>query len=248
MKMIFKVRRLAELPVAMTTFDDAVEKTCVHARAGSGGMDIHLINAYSIALTTTDERYRQCLNGASYNLPDGKPLSLLTRFSSQALSQVRGPSYFEAVLDVGRSRNLRHFLLGSTPETLEALKRAINLKFPGVLVVGADSPPFRSLSSEEIQAQDARLKEANPDIVWVGLGTPKQDLEARRLADAGFNAIAVGAAFDFTAGLKKEAPRWISNIGAEWLFRFATEPRRLWRRYLIGNFQFLYAVMRKRNL
>ncbi|MDP9889822.1 exopolysaccharide biosynthesis WecB/TagA/CpsF family protein [Pseudarthrobacter enclensis] len=108
------------------------------------------------------------------------------------------------------------------------------------------SPPFSAMSPREYESQDRRIEDTNPDIVWVGLGTPKQDFEAQRLATAGnFFAVAVGAAFDFSAGTKKEAPRWITALGFEWLFRLAAEPKRLWRRYLIGNFVFLYSVIRR---
>lgn len=244
--MEFNTRNFAGLPVAIADFDDAVSKICHLAQSGAGGMDIHLINAYSIALSSEQEDYRKCLETAYCNLPDGKPLSLLTRFSRLPLSQVRGPRLFEAVLDRGRSIGLRHFLLGSTPETLKALVEAIEGKFPGALIVGIESPPFRKLSSDEVVEQDIRIKQAEADIVWVGLGTPKQDFEAQRLASVGFSAIAVGAAFDFTAGVKKEAPAWMTAVGFEWLFRFATEPRRLWRRYLIGNIKFLIAAGKKR--
>lgn len=86
---------------------------------------------------------------------------------------------------------------------------------------------------------------SSADIVWVGLGTPKQDFEVKRLAHAGFTAAAVGAAFDFSAGTKREAPEWMTRVSLEWLYRFASEPARLWRRYLIGNIVFLIAVARR---
>lgn len=244
--MDFSTRNFAGLPVAMVPFDDAVLKICQISCSDTRGVDVHLINAYSIALSSEQDSYRECLESAFCNFPDGKPLSLLTRFSDEPLSQVRGPRLFEAVLDRGRTAGLRHFLLGSTPETLNALVESIERKYPGTSIVGIESPPFRKLSAEEVIAQDLRIKQSEADIVWVGLGTPKQDFEAQRLASKGFNAIAVGAAFDFTAGVKKEAPAWMTAAGFEWLFRFATEPRRLWRRYLIGNIQFLIAAGKKR--
>lgn len=237
-------RQVAGLPVTMTAPTDVARLISETAsRRQHRGQDIHLINAYSVALTESDASYRRCLQDASFNLPDGKPLAWLTKLSSAPLQQVRGPALFEEVFDLGRKYGLTHFLLGSTPETLELLEEALRRRYPGAEIVGKYSPPFRSPTEADIEYQDRQILDADPDIVWVGLGTPKQDLEARRLARKnGLFAIAVGAAFDFSAGTKKEAPRWVGHIGLEWLYRFACEPRRLWRRYLIGNFVFLRVV------
>lgn len=220
---------------------------CERSKRRLGGADIHLLNAYSVSLAERDPLFRQCVTSAVYNLPDGKPLSLLTRWTRTPLHQVRGPRLFEQVMDEGRNHGLRHYLLGSTPKTLELLTRSLEERYPGVQIVGSMSPPFREMSLQDYAEQDEIIGRANPDVVWVGLGTPKQDFEAQRLASEGnFVAIAVGAAFDFSAGTKREAPGWVSAVGAEWLFRFASEPKRLWRRYLIGNIVFLYSLVRRR--
>jgi N-acetylglucosaminyldiphosphoundecaprenol N-acetyl-beta-D-mannosaminyltransferase len=121
----------------------------------------------------------------------------------------------------------------------------IEERYPGVEVVCEISPPFRPRSPLEVLVDDRSLRLAQPDIIWVGLGTPKQDVEVARLAALGHLAVAVGAAFDFTSGDVKEAPRAFRVAGLEWLHRLFTEPRRLWRRYLIGNIVFLRAVMRE---
>lgn len=239
-------RQVAGIPLTITTPDEVARLICETAvRADHSGQDIHLVNAYSIALSQQDEEYRFCLLNASHNLPDGKPLSWLTRFSSRPLTQVRGPGLFELVMDVGRNYGLKHFLLGATPQTLNLLDSALSTRYPGVKIVGSYSPPFRPMSTKETQQQDDQLVNSGAHVVWVGLGTPKQDVEVRRLRhDQNLFAIAVGAAFDFSAGTKKEAPSWLGCIGLEWMFRFASEPRRLWRRYLIGNIVFLRAVIK----
>jgi N-acetylglucosaminyldiphosphoundecaprenol N-acetyl-beta-D-mannosaminyltransferase len=205
--------------------------------------DVHLINAYSVALADSDSTYRKSLSDAFCNFPDGKPLSWATALSRTPLSQVRGPRIFEETMNRGRVSGVRHFLLGSTPETLQALQESLERRYPGVVIVGSESPPFRKLSPEELNEQDDRLRILEPDIVWVGLGTPKQDYEVGRLAESGFLAVAVGAAFDFSAGTKPEAPAWMTKVGLEWMFRLASEPRRLWRRYLFGNVRFMWAVL-----
>lgn len=239
-------RHFAQIPFAVMSLTEATRTICELKDNRSSGFDVHLLNAYSISLAERNEDYRQCLVAASCNLPDGKPLSLMTKFSKQPLMQVRGPSLFERVMDEGREHGVRHFLLGSTSDTLALLEASLENRYPGVKIVGSMSPPFRDLTSEEHRIQDQRIAETHPDIIWVGLGTPKQDFEAQRLAtESGFLAIAVGAAFDFSAGTKKEAPDWMTFFGIEWIYRFAAEPKRLWKRYLVGNLVFLYSTIRR---
>ena len=215
------------------------------AGSRSEPIDVHLLNAYSVSQTRRDSALRAVLTDATANFPDGKPLSLLTRFTRRPLLQVRGPKLFGDAMDLGRAYGLKHFLLGNTDETLVLLRNELESRYPGVHIVGVYSPPFRDLTKAEGSAQDELIRRSGAHITWVGLGTPKQDFEASRLAAAlpGVT-VAIGAAFDFVAGTKREAPAWITHIGMEWLFRFATEPRRLWRRYLIGNLMFLYMVIR----
>lgn len=210
------------------------------------GRHVHLANAYNIALADKRLDYRQLLSESGLVFPDGKPIGWVSRLRRQSprLRQVRGPGLFLDVFDRGRSRGIRHYLLGSTPEVLEALAGNLQSRFPGVSIVGSESPPFRPLSPDELNLQDSRIRNSGAHIVWVGLGTPKQDFEAWRLANQlPVMAIAIGAAFDFTAGSVHEAPKWVSRIGLEWAYRLACEPRRLWKRYVFGNTRFLVAAL-----
>lgn len=186
------------------------------------------------------------LKGPGINLPDGGPLSsMLARTSEVACQQVRGPGLFENCLDRGREHGLRHFFLGGSQEALEQLIAQVEFRFPGCDIAGSWSPPFRPLSPAELEWQDLMIDGSGAHIVWVGLGTPKQDVEALRLVGSvGVTTAAVGAAFDFTAGTKVVAPLWMQASHLEWLFRLATEPRRLWKRYLFGNVQFLRLALR----
>ena len=147
-------------------------------------------------------------------------------------------------MDRGREVSLRHYLLGSTPETLQKLQHSLESRYPGVRIVGSYSPPFRTMTPEELQKQDDEIRASGAEIVWVGLGTPKQDYEAARLASVGIMCAAVGAAFDFSAGTKAVSPQWVTALGLEWLHRLLSEPRRLWKRYAWGNVVFLYAATR----
>lgn len=237
------------LSIVSSTRMDAAHGVCqvAQSRRGAAASHVHLVNAYTVSLAAEDSAYAQLLTAGSINLPDGKPIALLSGLRQQVprLHQVRGPQLFLDVFDVGRQYDLRHFLLGSSPEVLVRLSNALHASFPGCEIVGSESPAFRPLSDVELAEQDQRIRAARPDIIWVGLGTPKQDWEARRLVNAlGITSVAVGAAFDFAAGTVKEAPAWIRKIGFEWLFRLCTQPRRLWRRYLIGNAKFLSVVLR----
>ena len=131
------------------------------------------------------------------------------------------------------------------PGVPEALAARLQERFPELMVVGGYSPPFRQLTASEDEAIVDRINEAAPDIVWVGLSTPKQerwmhDHVGRLNAPA---LIGIGAAFDFVSGRKRQAPRWMQRSGLEWTFRLASEPRRLWRRYLLNNPLFVWRVM-----
>lgn len=232
------------LSLRSDSFDDTVTDIISRSKMPNYSADVHLVNAYNIALSQRDKSYCRCLTAASILLADGRPISVVSRFWGGRIKQVRGPSLFEEVINRGRAFGVRHYLLGSTEHTLAALIAAVEHKYPGACIVGSYSPPFRSMSSTELTEQDGRIVEARPDIVWVGLGTPKQDYEAQRLAASlGVLAVAVGAAFDFTAGTKPVCPKFLRRCGLEWMYRLASEPRRLWKRYLLGNTVFVALVL-----
>ncbi|WP_373284429.1 WecB/TagA/CpsF family glycosyltransferase [Cnuibacter physcomitrellae] len=225
--------------------EDAALQT-VALTAARAPHHVHLANAYSITLASRDERLSYVYSqGICY--PDGKPLSWVSRLrrDKPALEQTRGPQFFLDVFRLGQADGVKHFLLGSAPETLEMLEKKLHDRFPDAEIVGAYSPPFRALSSGELAVQDDLIRSSGASIVWVGLGTPKQDIEAQRITHSvGVTAVAVGAAFDYAAGTLREAPPVLRRAGLEWAFRLAMEPRRLWRRYLIGNVQFVVLVAR----
>ena len=245
------VQHIAGLPfVARRASDAARDLAAAAAMAGrSIGEHVHLANAYSIALGDTQPALGDIFRDVrGWMLADGRPLAWISalRGDSPRLPQVRGPQFMLDVADRGRSLGLRHYLLGGSPEVLADLQLQLQLIFPGIEIVGASSPPFRAPSAAELHERDAAIRDSGAQIVWIGLGTPKQDLEAIRLAaSVPVVAVAVGAAFDYAAGSLKPAPHWISFVGLEWLWRFAAEPRRLWKRYTVGNLQFLRAVLRE---
>jgi N-acetylglucosaminyldiphosphoundecaprenol N-acetyl-beta-D-mannosaminyltransferase len=189
----------------------------------------------------------EIVNRAGMATPDGMPLVWLGRWRGFNVSRVYGPDLMLKVSERGLPRRLRHFYYGSTARVLDRLRDRLQQRFPGLEVVGMQAPPFRALTADEIQTTAALINAARPDIVWVGLGTPKQDEwvgRFRSLLEAPV-LVAVGAAFDFHAGTVRQAPRWMMHCGLEWFFRLLMEPRRLWRRYLIGNPRFVALVLQQ---
>jgi N-acetylglucosaminyldiphosphoundecaprenol N-acetyl-beta-D-mannosaminyltransferase len=187
------------------------------------------------------------VNRAGLVAPDGMPLVWLGKLRGHALSRVYGPDLMLRVCERGQGPGWRHFLYGSTPDVLTDLATRLRAKFSDIRIVGSHSPPFRALTAaEEVSVADA-INRAAPDLVWVGLGSPKQErwvgqfrprLEAPVL-------LAVGAALAFHSGRLRQAPRWMMGCGLEWLFRLGMEPRRLWRRYLLGNPRFAGLVAKQ---
>lgn len=237
------------VPIELTSFDAAVDDFLAHAVGVHHPEAFRLVNSYSLALASRSPEYLAVLRGPGINLPDGKPLAaFMRRVSAATAEQVRGPSFFEACLDRGRQAGVSHFFLGTTEATLEQLSTAMLRKYSGLQIAGTHSPPFRPLWEAERQAVYERIRTSGADVVWVGLGTPKQDFEARRIVDdVAMTAAAVGAAFDFSAGTKRTSPRIIHRFGLEWLFRLLTEPRRLGRRYVVGNTVFIKLALQERR-
>jgi N-acetylglucosaminyldiphosphoundecaprenol N-acetyl-beta-D-mannosaminyltransferase len=188
-----------------------------------------------------DPGFRRIFNESWLTTPDGMPLVWM---GPPNVERVYGPDLMLAVCDAGRTRGLRHYLYGGIPGVAGELGARLSARFPGLLVVGTFTPPFRDLSDSEMEGLRADVAQKNPDIVWVGLGTPKQErfmAGPGRSLDAAL-AVGVGAAFDFLSGRVPQAPRWVQRCGLEWLFRLCTEPRRLGPRYLRTNSMFIARV------
>jgi len=197
-----------------------------------------------------DPAIRRAVNGAGLVTPDGMPIVWLTRVAGHPhVSRVYGP---DLMLDFcARSVRLgyRHYFYGGVEGVPKQLAAVLITRFPGLQVTGGYSPPFQPLRPEEDAEVVDRINAACPDVVWVGLGSPKQDLwmaTHRERLEAPL-LVGVGAAFDFYTGRVRQAPRWMMRIGLEWLFRLCQEPRRLWHRYLLGNPRFVVNVILQRT-
>ncbi len=194
--------------------------------------------AYGINVARHDRAFRAALNGAWLTQPDGMPLVWLGRWHGyREITRVYGPDLMLAVCSAGRSLALRHYFYGGAPGVADLLREKLTVRFPGLNIVGRFTPPYRELTADELGHLKRDVTAAAPDIIWVGLSSPRQEkFMAQHWSelDAGL-LIGVGAAFDFHSGRVPQAPRWMQRTGLEWLFRLSTEPRRLWRRYLIQN-------------
>jgi exopolysaccharide biosynthesis WecB/TagA/CpsF family protein len=206
---------------------------------------LHFATAHSLAEANDNPALSAALNAGMVE-PDGVPLVWLGRRRGAKMERVCGPDFMPALVKRGIPLGRSHFFLGGPPGLPQALASRLGKLYPGLRVAGAVSPPFRPLTSEEDEELVAQINAAKPDFVWVGLGAPQQDLwvasHRSRLNAAAL--LAVGAAFDFHAGTRRRAPRWMQRTGTEWFFRLAMEPRRLARRYTVVNARFLQLVLK----
>lgn len=201
--------------------------------------------AYNVNLARADLTLRRAYNQSLLTTADGMPLVWLGRWHGHhTITRIYGPDLMEAVCDAGRPSGLRHFFYGGDVGVAEQLRERLLSRFPGLQVVRTFTPPFRDLGTDELTALRREVAAARPDVIWVGLSSPKQEKFMAAHAttlDTGL-LIGVGAAFDFLSGRVPQAPRWMQRSGLEWLHRLATEPRRLWRRYLVHNPLFVLRV------
>jgi N-acetylglucosaminyldiphosphoundecaprenol N-acetyl-beta-D-mannosaminyltransferase len=193
-----------------------------------------IAGVHGVMESRRDQRLRSIHNEAGMVTPDGMPLVWLLRLLGRGnVDRVYGPDLMRKMTAVSSLRGYRQFYYGGAEGVADKLKQALTAAHPNLEVVGTHCPPFRELTPEEDQADIDAINMARPDIIWVGLSTPKQEFwMARHLGRIEAPVmVGVGAAFDFLAGTKRQAPRWMQRNGLEWLFRLCSEPRRLWRRY-----------------
>ncbi len=222
---------------------DAVDPEGTVARVASwiarGGREyVCVSNVHSVMETRRNPGLRAVLEGAGLTVPDGMPLVWMGRAQGHPdVRRVYGPDLTLLLCETAAREGWACFFHGGEEGTAARLARAMERRFPGLRVAGCGTPPFRALDVAEQEEEIRRINGARPDIVFVGLGCPKQELwmAARRSRLQAPVLVGVGAAFDFHTGRVRQAPRWMMSAGLEWLFRLSQEPRRLWRRYLFYN-------------
>jgi N-acetylglucosaminyldiphosphoundecaprenol N-acetyl-beta-D-mannosaminyltransferase len=195
-------------------------------------------NVHSVMTARRDRSVHRALGAMDVATPDGMPLVwVMRRRGLPQQPRVYGPDLMELALSHGVEMGWRHFLLGATEPTLERLEAAAERLAPGVRIVGQLAPPYRPFDPSEDDDMVSIIRSSGANVLWVGLGMPKQELWMHRMGHRlpGINVMGVGAAFDLLSGTVPQAPDWLQDHGLEWAYRLWREPRRLWRRYLYNN-------------
>ena len=231
------------VPVSATTLDRACE-TIARWGGDDVGRMIFIRDVHGIMQAQGDPELMAMHRRAAMVTPDGMPLVWLGRRRGHPVGRTCGPDLMERVLDQSRETGLKHYFYGGKPGVAARLRTGFQDRFPGLSVVGTDTPPFRPLSEAEVSHVADAIRHSGADVVWIGLSTPKQEHLMQALVDrVGCTLIGVGAAFDFHVGAVRRAPHWMQSSGLEWSWRLASEPRRLWRRYLIMAPMFVWQIM-----
>jgi N-acetylglucosaminyldiphosphoundecaprenol N-acetyl-beta-D-mannosaminyltransferase len=228
--------------VHATTLEEAVALSGCLLQSGAQGY-VCLTGVHGVIEARRDPQLRQILNDALLCLPDGMPTVWLGHAQGhRRMGRVYGPDYMAELCRWSSSREYRHFLYGGKPGVTELLRGRLKQQFPGIRVVGTYTPPFGPLSRAQEHELRRQVAACKPDVLWVGLSTPRQErFMAEHIGKLDVALMAgVGAAFDIHAGLTTDSPEWIKRCGLQWLDRLRKEPRRLWRRYLKNNPAFVW--------
>ncbi len=231
------------MKVSATSYDHASDAICEWAHQGhSKYVCVSSVNNVMEAFDSTS--FMRVMNEADLVTPDGMPIVWsLKLLGNKKVTRVYGPDLTPVLLEKAARQGLNVGFYGGKPEVLTKLVKVLRHRFPNLKVTYAFSPPFRALTEEEDAEIVQHINRSGVNILFIGLNTPKQDywMAAHKIRVQAV-MVGVGAAFDFLAGTKLQAPRWMRRIGLEWFFRLATEPRRLWKRYLKHNPRFLLFV------
>lgn len=202
-------------------------------------------NVHTTVMAKDDPAYRDILNGAALLFPDGTPIARLESMrGNPGAERVAGPDFMENMFRDTMDGRISHYFYGSSQETIDKLEKNLTARYPGINIKGMYSPPFRELTPEEDEEDVRRINDSGADIVWIGLGAPKQEKWMNAHKDR-INAVmmGVGAGFDFHAGTIQRAPIWLRKIGLEWLYRLIKDPVRLYKRYIVTNIKFMWYLI-----
>lgn len=234
--------RVLGVRIAAMQIPDVIKQMETRIAHRDGSHFIAVTNVHVVMEARNDPSFRKVLESADLCVPDGMPLIWVGRLRGHLLERrVYGPDLLLDFCHETYDKGYRHFFYGGAPGVAETLAERLKERFPSLNVVGVCSPPFRPLTAEEDAQQIEMIHLAAPDVLWVGLGCPKQErwmYEHREQLRVPV-LVGVGQAFDIHSGRSKQAPYWLREHGLEWLYRLLAEPRRLWRRYLLYNSQFI---------
>lgn len=234
---------VVQTPIATTSYDEVLH--LLDNLPADRPTVFHFCNVHSVMEATKDSELAHALNTAEVNCPDGMPLVwTLRKLGFETQSRVYGPDLMERALIHGVDKGWSHYFYGATESTLEKLKANAETMAPGITIAGMHAPPFRPQTADERAQAIEDIRDSGAQIVWVGIGMPKQEKWIADVKDElpGVAFMGVGAAFDMHAGTLAQAPDFLQDRGLEWAYRLAKEPRRLWKRYATTNAPFVVAV------
>lgn len=239
---------LNRIKVAAYSLADAVQHIEEHVQGKRGGY-FCFMGVHGASESFWNSRVHDAHSSATMVFPDGIPIVWTGRFLQlNSMEQIAGPVFIWRLLACAQKHQWRVFLFGSTPRALSLASTAIQRRLPGVIVCGTDSPPFGSLELWDVESISTSIQAASPDLVIVGLSTPKQELWMWRseMLLGGITQFGLGAALDIVAGTQKDAPRVLRGSGFEWVYRLILNPRRLWRRYAKSIPTYLWLLLTRR--
>lgn len=235
------------IPISQTSLPQA-EALITSWAADTRGRFVCVRDVSSLMECRKDPYLTALHDRAALVLPDGMPLAMVGKARGLDVERTSGPDLFERMCASSGRTGLKHFLYGGKLGVAEMLAETLRKRYPDVRIVGYGTPPFRPLTNEEKDAIIADIRMSGADVVWIGISSPKQELLMDELTQHLHQTlIGVGAAFDFSSGAVRRAPLWMRNAGLESLHRLMSEPRRLWRRYLINAPRFLFALAADRR-
>jgi N-acetylglucosaminyldiphosphoundecaprenol N-acetyl-beta-D-mannosaminyltransferase len=243
-----QTRSVLGIPLALTDYDSTLDWVDAAVESGHRGY-VCVAAVHTVMACQEDPVLREAVLGADFTVPDGQPLVWALRALGHPLrDRVYGPELMDRACARAARNGQRFFLYGGRNQgALVELSRLLRLRHPGLRIVGGYAPPFRELTEAENDVVAGDIRRTRADVVWVGIGVPKQEKWMARMRER-LDApvlIGVGAAFDFHAGLVPQAPALLQRLGLEWLYRLRQEPRRLWRRYAHYNPRFLWSFARQ---
>lgn len=238
------------LGVAVSVIDyEAAVATIMHAAESLGPMRVSAAAVHGVVTAVKNEPYRWRLNHFDIVTPDGQPVRWALRWlhGERLADRVYGPRLMSELLHAAAERSIPVFLYGSTTDVLDHLAVRIAADHPMLRIAGREPSKFRAAHSGELEDIARRIRASGARLVFVGTGCPRQERLTWEIAPlVGMPVVAVGAAFDYLAGTLRVPPAWMQRWGLEWLWRLAADPRRLWRRYVVLNPQYLVLVAAQR--
>ncbi len=241
-----KRRELFGVRYNIGNMDDAVLEVLGRIKELNGKY-ICFSNVHTLVTAVENEKYKKVLNSSAYTFPDGAPVAWrLRRNGNTDADRIAGPDFMEEVFRSTADGDKSHFFYGSSVKVLDKLRSAVKRRYPNIKIAGSYAPPFRKLTAEEDRRIVSLINQSGADIIWIGLGAPRQELFMHRhMGVLDGVMIGVGAGFDFLSGTVRRAPVWMQRLSLEWMYRLLNEPGRLARRYLVTNSKFIWYCLKQ---